>query len=340
MQWLTRDCRFIPSQAIPLVILDMVQQFDQDCHKALKGTRLFLDDILSQNPNLNIDQLAKLYDNTKQLLKADDTSFLLGQRLLPGNCGAASQALNLAPNLYWALELLQQLHPILIPLMQPTFVMDEDKGYVFWSDACGADKLQQDWLEACSVALVAYSRRLNGQHLPWTIHFRHAKPNHIEQYWVHLGDNIAFNQPANVMIIPRQYLFQQWQPDSLSAQLARQNAQKQMALLPADQTFLSLLQHLMIARLSNNEHRQLHLEGIANLLSMSPATLKRHIKKFNSHFQQQLDLARLQYAVTLMLVHRHSTESVADRLGFHDSAGFRRSFKRWTGSTPSHCFSL
>lgn len=44
--------------------------------------------------------------------------------------------------------------------------------------------------------------------------------------------------------------------------------------------------------------------------------------------------ARRFVALWLLQVQRADNEEVARHLGFHDSASFRRSFKRWTGLTP------
>jgi AraC-like DNA-binding protein len=40
-------------------------------------------------------------------------------------------------------------------------------------------------------------------------------------------------------------------------------------------------------------------------------------------------------ALHLFLTQQIDNEAVAQHLGFHDANNFRRSFKRWTGLTPS-----
>ncbi len=65
------------------------------------------------------------------------------------------------------------------------------------------------------------------------------------------------------------------------------------------------------------------------------ATLKRKLGKHDSHFQEQLDLVRKHVALYLYRVKGYSNDEVAAYLQFHDSTNFRRSFKRWTGLSPS-----
>lgn len=76
------------------------------------------------------------------------------------------------------------------------------------------------------------------------------------------------------------------------------------------------------------------LEQAVQAFAISPATLKRKLRKHNTGFQQQVDLARKHVALYLYQVKGMSNEEVAEYLSFSDAANFRRSFKRWTGSTP------
>ena len=68
---------------------------------------------------------------------------------------------------------------------------------------------------------------------------------------------------------------------------------------------------------------------------MSPATLKRKLSKHHSGYQQQVDRVHKHVALYLYQIKGWSNEAVAEYLNFNDPANFRRSFKRWTGSTPS-----
>lgn len=337
MDWYTRDTKFIPAQGIPLVVLDLCHQLDQDCHRVLRGTQLFLDDILKSNPQVSPQQLLRLIDNALQLYGRADGPFQLGQYLLPGQCGASSQALASSPDLYNAIELLVQNQALLTPLLQPLFYMDDDFGYLYWQDSCGVGKLEPALIESIFVAVVAYSRRMSQERLPWSLHFRHDKPRHIEQYWVHLGNDLNFNQPRHCMQIPRTHLFKQWQKPGISGQVALQQAKQQSLQLPTPRSLLASVYELLMHTLSSQANkRDLQLDAMADALNISSATLKRQLKIHGTGFQQQLDQARLHRALHLINHHKMSAEEVSRRLGFCDSAGFRRSFKRWTGFTPSH----
>ncbi|MBC7993255.1 MAG: helix-turn-helix transcriptional regulator, partial [Rhizobacter sp.] len=77
------------------------------------------------------------------------------------------------------------------------------------------------------------------------------------------------------------------------------------------------------------------LEQTAQHFGISPATLKRRLLAHGTHFQAELDQVRTHVALQLYQCRGFDNEQVARYLGFNDAANFRRSFKRWTGLTPS-----
>lgn len=107
--WYEADSRFIAAHYQPAALIDLAISRDIDTHRLLRGTGLFYEDILAGEVQISPKQFLGLIDNAQRLLEADDTSFLFGQRLLPGHYGPASQALQQAGNLQQALELLIEI---------------------------------------------------------------------------------------------------------------------------------------------------------------------------------------------------------------------------------------
>lgn len=76
-------------------------------------------------------------------------------------------------------------------------------------------------------------------------------------------------------------------------------------------------------------------EQMAQQLHLSPRSLFRQLKATGLSYRDFLDQHRLQRADWL-LVHTHlSVEHIAERLGYADTSNFSRTFRRWTGATPS-----
>lgn len=330
--WYESDSRFIPGHYQPATLIDLALSRDIDSHRLLRGTGLFHEDILAGQTRLSPQQFLGLINNSRRLLDADDSSFLFGQRLLPGHYGPASHALRHAQNLHQALDTLVRQPALLSPLAAPRLVLDEKHAYVYWLDSCGATEQWRFLLEASMTSLIAMSRALSGQRLPWECSFSHAEPRYVEQYWVHLGEHTQFRRPFDFMRIPREYLAMTWPGASATAgQVARQEAELQIVKSGFAISFVDCLYRY----LQTHIRQAPSLEQAASAFAMSPATLKRKLHKHGTGFQQQVDLVRKHVALYLYQVKGFSNEQVADYLRFTDAANFRRSFKRWTGSTPN-----
>ena len=98
--------------------------------------------------------------------------------------------------------------------------------------------------------------------------------------------------------------------------------------------FLQFLMQLVWRQLQKRGDTS--LEWLAAELGCSMATLKRKLAKHGINYQQLIDTIRRQTAVFLLTEQGFNNEKIAYQLKFSDTANFRRSFKRWTGMTPSH----
>ncbi len=327
------DTPVIAAHHQPALLIDLAMARDIHLDKLLRGTRLFQEQLLSQRILITPAQYYQLIDNTCRLLDSPDTSFLVGQRMLPGHYGAVSDGLRHASTLLDALQTLVNQRLLISPLLAPRLLLDDHFAWIFWHETCNHQHQYPFLIESTMTAVYAMSRQLCGQKLPWEFRFSFPQPRHLEQYWLHLGDQIKFGQHVDCMRLPRQYLHQTLpQHAGLTAQIAQQEAQRQRAALPYDQGILDQLFHLLQSTLRQETPRQ---EQVAGALGMSTSGLKRLLQKHHTSYQQQLDHVRKITALELMLVQQLGNDDVARLLQIHDAANFRRCLKRWTGQGPS-----
>lgn len=323
--------RFIPAQHHPALVLDYAcsQELDRDGGHLLRGTGLQGWHIPSADCALTPAEYLQLLSNVMRALDSPDTSFLLGQQMLPGHYGALSHALLQAQNLRQALDILCAGHASLCPLLTPRWREDGGLAVLYWTDSFGAPSQLPALVEMHMTALTAMCRWLGGEHLPWRYCINRSAPAHIEQHEVHLGSELRFNCHLDAMLIDPALLDRPWpRGNAMAASVALQGAAAEaQALTPGLLTALYdyLLENI---RLSPT------LEGSAAAFGVSPATLKRHLARHGSHFQAELDQVRAHVSMHLFQMRGYDNEAVAQYLGFHDATNFRRSFKRWTGLAP------
>ena len=107
---------------------------------------------------------------------------------------------------------------------------------------------------------------------------------YIEQYQVHLGEQLTFNSHMDAMVIAREYLHIPWINASPSAAIvAQREADAQLTAMGFEGGFLERI----YAHLLHTIQRPTSLDQVAADFAMSSATLKRKLSKHHSHFQAQ-----------------------------------------------------
>jgi AraC-like DNA-binding protein len=257
-----------------------------------------------------------------------DTAFALGQLLLPGHYGLASQALLQAGNLVDMLQSLCRHAGRLTPLLTPRLLVDEQELILVWTDACGLPAGLRGFIVDLHMSAVASLCAWRaGRRLPWRFSFDRTAPRDRAQHAVHLGTSLHFGCQVDAMRLPRAEADLAWAatPGVAATALAR-HADPQA------------LRRGLLASVGDRLLRQLaeppSLDTLAAEFGMSPATFKRRLARHGTHYQAEMDRLRAHMAVYLLGPRGQGRDAVAQALGYFDGANFRRSFKRWTGMAP------
>ncbi|MFO6419684.1 AraC family transcriptional regulator ligand-binding domain-containing protein [Hylemonella sp. W303a] len=332
-----RHTRYMPARHHAAALLAYAQARDLPDEALLRGTGLVAGELLQLDTLLSPDDIVRLLVNLGDALAEPDTAFVLGSELLPGQHGELSHALLRAVHLRQALEILIAHQGLLSPLLVPHLLLQDGKGTVadaqggvavlHWTDAGLPAALRPFVVDLMMAAVNGMSRWLSGERLPWRFRFNRTQPAHLEQYRVHLGPDVRFNDYLDAMYLPLEWLERPWPRGSsvaVSAALAGvTRAQRPRGLLSALYDWLHER-----ARLAPT------LEQASQAFGVSPATFKRQLAAHGTHFQAELDQARA-HAIWPLIHQGCDNEQIAAWLGFHDANNFRRSFKRWTGLPPS-----
>lgn len=327
----------IPASHQPTLVLEFARSQGLEVADVLAGTGWSIAQALDANiaapdPILRPAQYLRLLANTQRALGGDELAFTLGRQLLPGHFGAASHALLQAPSLRRTLELLAKHASRLSPLLVPHFQVEEGMAILVWTDACGLGAQRSFVVHMQMAALVALCHWRGGQRLPWTFCFNRTAPRNTAQLEVHLGTRLRFGCQVDALLVHTDWLDQPWpfagETHSPAASRASERAAEQESL---PRSFLGTHYEHLLA------HAQCMpaLEDTAEHFGLSPATFKRRLAQEGTHYQAELDQVRSHVALRLMYFQRYDNDAVARHLGYYDAANFRRSFKRWTGLTPS-----
>jgi len=80
---------------------------------------------------------------------------------------------------------------------------------------------------------------------------------------------------------------------------------------------------------------QPNVDHIAMMFSMHSRTLRRHLQKFGTNFEELLEDIRYETARQMLEDSRMTVSQIALALGYSDASSFTRAFRRWSGFTPA-----
>lgn len=322
------DYSYIPAHHQLSILIDLAASHEVEHHVLLSGSGIFLEDIFSGQKLISQQQLQQVLTNAEQCFRNQDISFLFGQRSLTTPFNDAIKSMLYASTFDEALSRYLTFSASVSPWLCPRLMYSQSHIHIYWLDE---NKLENRFLiESAMSAIQAFSRQLYQAKLAWKFEFNFSEPDYIEQYWTHLGSALEFNRPINMMSLPRDLIYEKLpNASSTLASISYQYALKEMTAQNIQQSFLLSLHQYLMQNIQNN----IQLEQTADYFQMSSATLKRKLKKHQTHFQAQLDQSRLHTAIILYRVHGFKTEQISQYLQINDATNFRRAFKRWSGLT-------
>ena len=138
---------------------------------------------------------------------------------------------------------------------------------------------------------------------------------------------IRFDCPAHRLLFAKHVLdLPLRSADAVATRLAREQCERELANI-ADAGLPSRIRTLLA-------ETDRPLEEIAEVLRMSPRTVKRKLAEHGTTFSAIRDDLRRQRALLLLDNRALSIGDVAARLGYSELPNFTRAFRKWTGQTP------
>ncbi|MEO0469327.1 MAG: helix-turn-helix transcriptional regulator [Bacteroidota bacterium] len=114
--------------------------------------------------------------------------------------------------------------------------------------------------------------------------------------------------------------------------LLEKHANKVLDMAPRPETYTHQVTEVLFLNLKK---RKPGIEAIAEHFSMSVRSLQMKLKAEGTSYQELLNRIREQLAITCLKERRFSKGEIADLLGFAEISVFSRTFKKWTGKSPS-----
>ncbi|TYC57698.1 AraC family transcriptional regulator [Marinobacter sp. BW6] len=300
----------------------------------LAMTRLSLDQFLREETLLTPQQQVQILQNSLQLAEDDAIGLRLGQRMTSPTHGAMGFLVNSSPDLLTAIRAFKAFMPIRMNLAKLTLVSRND-----WLEViCSFNmELEEDLLRVLSeiFAIIFFdcAEFIVGRPLSEaSLYFAHQEPSYSNLYPTYLPGGINFGCKHISLTLPL---------EACKVPNASANHENYMMALQQCETMLAQLQsntstckfqvqRMMLSRPPGIVSE----EEAAAALFISKRTLARRLKAEGTSFRQIRDGILSQQALGYLRDSQLTVEAMAELLNYHDSANFRRAFKRWFQVTP------
>jgi AraC-like DNA-binding protein len=168
--------------------------------------------------------------------------------------------------------------------------------------------------------------------IPERVWFSHDAPTDGAAIEALFGCPVAFGAATSGMVIPRSIAGRVVSADPALQQLVRARLDELMPAASAPLASSTRVRAELVQRIGRDD---VSVVKIAQALGVSKRSLQRALAAEGRPFQALVDDARRCLAETLLARPDLTIEAVAVLVGYAETRGFDRAFRRWTGKTPT-----
>ncbi len=329
----------IPSNYSRLIARVLALQI-RDLPELLSSTELSVEQFMHEDTLLTSQQQIQLLNNSLQLSKDEAFGLRLGSWLNPSTHGSMGFLVNSSPDLLTALNAFQTYVPTRMNFTRLELMTDSQwlECYYYIDLDVSAD-VRRCLAEASAIILFEFAEFIVGRPLNEAItSFSYSEPHYSQRYSDFIPGQIKFSAPHIMVKIPL-YL----------CQVSNASANRETYLLALNQCKKMLAQLAQLPQLLSNKHsneyqvQKMMLSNSSGILSeedaaaamfISKRTLARRLQAEGTAFRKIRDAILSQQAAAYLSDSNISVEAIAALLNYHDSANFRRAFKRWFKLSP------
>ena len=283
--------------------------------------------------NLTARQLDTACTNALELSKDSQLGLRFGSLISIASQGIFGYALMTSATIGDALKLLVRYNRVILPSIGIELQQHKTELELWVRAAHLPQALQRFYTEVLYAAIVNSGSILLGRQTAIiNLQFDYSRPADLTQYQAIFGDEVRFNAVRSAMFFENASLDS---PISTSNPVARDIFRRECDRLISRDSEAGMVSERVQQILLQAGSEFPTSARVAGQLHMSESTLQRHLAKEGNRYQQLLDKVRYRLAMEYLDGTNLPVTEIASLLGFSDATNFRRSFKRWSQTTPS-----
>ncbi len=308
---------------------------ERDLNQLLLGTGLPTDILMPGDETfITGQQQLTIIANGQRLMNTPVFGLHLGEQLQPSAHGPLGYLALSSPDLVSSLQSLRDFLPVRLPIA--SFEISQDQNCLsctYRINLAASEDVRRAMCECFILVIQSLVEAVIGRKVCEAItEFDYDAPDYHRDYATYIHSPYRFSSMRTAYTLP-----------AALTHTANVCGDTHAYAVAQDLCSKLLRQTPHTARSMSNRIRTLLLtqpqgsiseEEVARALFVSKRTLARRLDGENTRYREIKDQVLLELAQRYLGESRQSVESIAGLLGYHDSAAFRKAFKRWTGMTP------
>ena len=299
--------------------------------------KMGLEHSVLQNPDgrLPIPQVQRLWKEAVDMTGDEHLALHLGESINTIGVGILAYVMMHCPTFGKALEKLCQYQDIVCDGSKTTVSIKEDLVYLELAQISNEIIYPHYAFESELSIYYAAAKSMIGTFLPLkSVQFNYSQYADIEEYKrIFQTDNVIFDSDFTGIVFNKKYLetpILNANPSLFS--LFEIHANNILNSLKSDTSITEKVKKEIILELKGEEPS---LSNIAKKLGIGVRSIQLKLKEEGVTFQQLLEEIRKNLATKHLKEDKLSTTDIAYLLGYSEPSVFFRSFKKWTGQTPT-----
>lgn len=313
------------------LLIDVVERMNISAEELLEGSGISPEQANDVFWYLDFDVFARLFERAILLTNEPGLGFLLGLQMKVSCHGLVGFAAMIGKDVREALEIAQQFVGVLSTAFTILVDVGEESTSLYFNEISPEYSIGESGVMALALGFAIMGEAVTGKHLEGAAEFTFKRPDYFSRFENLIPGIVRFDQPHTRLIFSNTYLdLPLIMADPLTARLAREQCKRELNAVMKNSSFSRLVGELAF----DEALGFCTLEDVAEKLHMSPRTLQRQLAQEDKSFSSVIDELRQHKATAMLRKREMSLDSIAETLGYTDTANFTRAFKRWTGTTP------
>ena len=314
------------------VLFDLFSSEGLDKQKLLTGSGFKKIDNVIDTP-ITPTQVDTICSNAVKLSNDPLLGLKVGSKLDLVSLGILGYALMSCATVVESLRLLLRYSKMLHPSVQVNLEPTETNLAVICIATELPDFLERHYIESAFAAVAHNLLILTGQRVrSISVEFPFKKPKNIKPYKEIFGDDLVFDSSRFALILSNSTLSMNISSSNPSAEAI---FRRECDRLMNSESQLGIISDRVKEILFSSRLDFPNCNEVAKKLHMSESTLHRRLVKEGTSYRYLVDQVRFILAKEYLGETTLPVSEIGFLLGYSNPANFRRSFKRWSGYSPS-----